>query len=598
MRPTSTEAEVEPRKASTDPVDAVSVVRIEQAEMRVLLGRTVPNAVLAAIAGLAPTAEGTLHVRDEAGVPWAARVAVDGAGRVAVCAPARRAEVAAAERAILEATNDGVWVVGPDFRTSWTNRALESMLGYSAEELTSRTPADLAHPEDEAHVGTEQESRREGESTVGEVRMLAKDGRTVWVLHSSAPIRDVDGTFLGAIAILKDVTEHKAAQDRAQEVHRLEVLARLAGGIAHDFNNLLTAVVTGAEMLSAELPPSSAASETVDTIRSAGQRAAVLCRQLLGLSGRGRFSLAPVDPFVAASDAVRALRPSLDARHRVTIARGDDCPAVAADEAQLQQLVTNLILNASEAIGPRAGTIRVTVERVVAPSAMLAEAHLSPELPAGPYACISVSDDGPGLADEVRGRLFEPFVTTRTAGRGLGLAAVLGIVRGHRGAVRVDTDSGRGTTFEVLLPVAASPVAKRSRPPHQARDGEGRLVLVVDDEPMVRAAACRALVSRGFRTLDAEDGISGIEVFRANAERIDAVLLDLSMPNVDGVETLVRIREIRPGTPAVIMSGYSEDETAARFVGVGLATFVAKPFTPDQLVQRLKSALGAPLIRT
>ncbi len=600
-------------------VAVVVVTRADRdAEVRstVTLGGVVPPEILAALRSLVASGAipmGSFVIGEHAGVRWAARLAEPSPGRwTFVCAPQREAshdqehaESESRSRAMLEAISDGVWVVDADFRTTWSNRALRDLLGYSEEEMRSASPLDLVPVEDREGAAASWRSRRAGETSTGESRVLAKNGGVVWLLSSSAPILGPRGEFLGAIAIVRDVTSKKEDEERSRrdvarlhEVQRLEVLARLAGGIAHDFNNLLTAVLTGADILSLELPPPHAGAETVETIRQAGRRAAVLCRQLLGLSGRGRFSLAPVDVHAAASDAVLALRASLDSRHVVTISRGGDVPAVAADEAQLQQLVTNLILNASEAIGPRPGNVRLRVELATVDRAALASMHLAPDLAPGTHVCLRVTDDGPGLADDVRSQLFEPFVSTRTAGRGLGLPAVLGIVRGHRGAIRVESEPGRGTTFEVFFPVAQGVV--RATPPRateaeDAEDAEGssEVVLVIDDEPMVRTAACRVLESSGFRTLSAHDGASGVALFREHAAAITVVLLDLSMPGMDGVETLVRIRAVRPGTPAVIMSGYAEDEAAARFVGVGLASFLAKPFTPDELLQRLKRAIAS-----
>lgn len=301
--------------------------------------------------------------------------------------------------------------------------------------------------------------------------------------------------------------------------------------------------------------------------------------------------MAPVDLGETVAAAVRALRPSLDPRHVVDVSAGAGRGAVVADDAQLQLLVTNLVLNASEALGERAGRIAVHVESVVVDAALLAEAHVGSELAPGPAVRLSVSDDGPGIAEDVLGRLFEPYVTTRTAGRGLGLAAVLGVVRGHGGAIRVRSRAGEGTVIEVFLPTSTAVAPAHTWPPPPAVASGGELVLVVDDEPLVRAAVCRVLRSRGFTTLEAPDGAAGVELFRAHASRVAVVLLDLSMPEMDGVEALNQIRAIRPGAPAVIMSGYSEDETAARFVGVGLAPFLAKPFAPDEMVRKLRAAI-------
>ena len=411
-------------------------------------------------------------------------------------------------------------------------------------------------------------------------------------------VRQTEELTAANARLTREKVEH-AASDEARraieakvlEVQKLESLGVLAGGIAHDFNNLLVAIMGNAGLALLDLPEDSPARGSIIDVEIASRRAGELARQMLAYSGRSRFRIEPVD----LPDLVRELLTLL----QVSIGKGivlklhlpDEPIVVDADAAQLRQVVMNLVINAADAINGRSGTVTIRVDRITADDDYLAEAHPEAGLQAGTYATLEVTDTGVGMDRETQARIFDPFFTTKFTGRGLGLAAVLGIVRGHRGALRVYSEIGHGSTFRVVLPLSASsPVA------HADGDGSWRArgtVLVVDDDPMVRSVARRLLESFGLEVVVAEGGPEAIARIAAAPESIDAVLLDITMPEMSGPEVFARLSEIRPNLPVVLMSGYHEDELTSD-VGAGISGFVQKPFTPADLARRMRVALAGP----
>jgi two-component system, cell cycle sensor histidine kinase and response regulator CckA len=269
-------------------------------------------------------------------------------------------------------------------------------------------------------------------------------------------------------------------------------------------------------------------------------------------------------------------------------------PRIEADSAQIGQVMMNLIVNASDAIGERPGTISVTTGVLDADQAYLAETYLAPDLPAGSYVWVEVADTGSGMDAETQGKIFDPFFTTKFTGRGLGLAAVLGIVRGHRGALQVQSAPGHGTTFRILFPALGAEVtAQPETPAALAKQPVQGTVLVVDDEEAVRVVTTRMLKRLGFAVLTAADGQAGVEAFRAHADEIDCTLLDMTMPRLNGEEVLRAIRHIKPDARVLLSSGYSQQEMRERFGAAGLAGFLQKPYSPADLREAMQEALGA-----
>ncbi len=409
-----------------------------------------------------------------------------------------------------------------------------------------------------------------------------------------------DVNFLQSVAnVLAEAIRRKQAEQARRELEaqmqhaqKLESLGVLAGGIAHDFNNFLMAILANAEMALSKLAPADPARAYLRQVSTAAERAATLTKQMLAYSGRGKFVIQPLDASLLVKEISHLLEVSISKQVTIQYGLAGDLPAVEADAGQLRQIVMNLITNASEAIGERTGLIRVGTGVVDADREYLSRTYVDDGLPAGRYVYIEVTDSGCGMDAETRAKIFDPFFTTKFTGRGLGLAAVLGIVRGHHGALSIDSEPGRGTTFRVLFPASEiRPDAKPSRGDEAARWLGDGLVLVVDDEEQVRDVTRRMLESRGFSVLTARDGIEALEVFRERADEVDLVLLDLTMPRMGGEETFRRLAELRPGVKTILSSGYGEHDVAERLGRRGLADFIQKPYRPGDLFDKVRRAL-------
>jgi two-component system, cell cycle sensor histidine kinase and response regulator CckA len=387
------------------------------------------------------------------------------------------------------------------------------------------------------------------------------------------------------------IEERQAIERKMQETQKLESLGVLAGGIAHDFNNLLTGILGNASLASGEIPPDSKLHKYLEQIETASLRAADLCKQMLAYSGKGRFVIQKHDLGELLRDTVDLLRISISKRIELLFDLSTDEAPVMADATQLRQVIMNLVINASEAIAESGGSICISSGHTMLDMKFLASAMSSPEIRAGRFGWFEVADNGCGMNPDVLGKIFDPFFTTKFTGRGLGLAAVLGIVRGHQGALTVESSSGKGTRFRVYLPLTEG--RAESLGPQQlslAWRSEGR-VLVVDDEETVRTITSRILESIGLTPVLASDGLEAVKKFQSDPT-IRLVLVDLTMPHMDGEETFREIRRMRPGTKVLLMSGFNEHEAMSRFVGLGLAGFVQKPFNVSQLTTHVREALG------
>ena len=439
-------------------------------------------------------------------------------------------------------------------------------------------------------------------------------------LKSAAFVRMVrDGEYLGAmgvasleeprtfsaddVALLQGVADQAAmairnarlldqrrrSEEQMRNAQKLESLGVLAGGIAHDFNNLLVGVLGNAGLALLELPEDSSARQPIRDIEVSAQRAAELTRQMLAYSGRGRFRVEPVDLSSVVEEMSQLLRRVISKQTQLSLRLGRDLPAVVADATQLRQVVMNLITNASDALGDTAGTVTLETGTVMADRAMLASTYLNEQLPGGLYVVLEVSDTGCGMDAATSARIFEPFFTTKFTGRGLGLAAVLGIVRGHKGAISVQSAPGAGTTFRVLLPASNSTVgASEAATGAVLKRGVG-LVLLVDDEEAVRGLARRVLERGGYQVLEAANGEDALSALADHRASVRAVVLDLTMPGLGGEATLQRIRRDNPDLPVIVSSGYVPEEEGT-LAGV---PFLAKPYRPSELVDAVKKAIDA-----
>jgi PAS domain S-box-containing protein len=383
------------------------------------------------------------------------------------------------------------------------------------------------------------------------------------------------------------VDERRRSEEQLRNAQKLESLGVLAGGIAHDFNNLLVGVLGNAGMALLELPEDSPARQPIRDIEVSAQRAAELTRQMLAYSGRGRVHVEPVDLSHVVEEMSQLLRRVISRQAQLSLRLRRGLPAVVADVTQVRQVVMNLITNASDALGESHGTITLETSLVDATPAMLASTYLNEALPAGPYVCLEVSDTGSGMSPETAARIFEPFFTTKFTGRGLGLAAVLGIVRGHKGAIDVQSAPDAGTTFRVLMP-ASTRRAEALAPPAPAPLGQGSgLVLLVDDEESVRGLARRVLERGGYSVVEATSGEEALERLGNGTGDVLAVVLDLTMPGLSGEATLQEIRRRNIGVPVIVSSGYVPEEEGT-LSGV---PFLAKPYKPSELIKAVRTAI-------
>jgi len=386
--------------------------------------------------------------------------------------------------------------------------------------------------------------------------------------------------------------EHRALEHKLLETQKLESLGVLAGGIAHDFNNLLTGILGNASLAASVVGVESPIQTYLEQIEKASLRAADLCKQMLAYSGKGRFVVRETDLNGLVNETTDLLRVSISKRAMLRFQLAGRLPAVNADSTQLRQVIMNLVINASDALGEADGIIAISTGTQQLDAADLTATRAPVEAAPGEYTWCEVTDTGCGMPPEVLARIFDPFFTTKFTGRGLGLAAVLGIVRSHRGALKVTSQPGKGTSFRVYLPSSRRPVRDLQGPAVPSTDwrGEGS-VLLVDDEQTVRITTGRMLEGMGFNVLSANDGLEALRVF---AEHPDArfILLDLSMPRLDGVETFREIRKMRPDARVLLMSGFTKIEAMKRFGMEGLAGFIQKPFTMRQLAEKAKATLG------
>ncbi len=419
-------------------------------------------------------------------------------------------------------------------------------------------------------------------------------GEARWALMRAMPSRRADGSVCWD-GIQLDITDRKRAEEdlRAREeqlrqAQKMESIGVLAGGIAHDFNNLLTGVLGNASLMLENMPGWDPNRSLVEGLMESANRAADLTRQLLAYAGKGRFFIQKLSLSRSVRELLDLLRASVPSNVAIDLDLQDEIPAVEGDAGQIEQIVMNLVLNGSEAIGDRPGRIEIKVQPRSVDETMISQARL--EIPAGTYVCLEVRDSGSGMDEATKAKIFEPFFTTKFAGRGLGLAAVQGIVRAHKGAIHVYSNPGEGSIFTVLLPASAERESYKAETsaPLQGLRGHGT-VLVVDDEQVMRTVAKAALERYGYHVLLATNGVEALEVFRQAAAEIAVVLLDLTMPLMSGEETLEKLRALRPDVPVLMSSGYNQIEVIRRFTGQAPAGFLGKPYTAAELAAKVKS---------
>ncbi|MDX1649797.1 MAG: response regulator, partial [Myxococcota bacterium] len=513
------------------------------------------------------------------------------------------AEQAATLDAVLASSGDGILVVDwPDGRVRYVNRPFVEVVGLrghprvgdDAETVRRQVHAAVRDPE--AIDALIDRGLREPRTLVPIV-VGTRDGRVVE--GSGRPVLR-EGRVVARLFQVRDVTERRRAEDAVRLSQKLESLSVMAGGIAHDFNNVLVSVLGNAELARDTLPEDAEARGPLGEVESAAQRASDLTRQLLAYAGRSEVDPRDVDISAVTRDALSMIGASIPRTVRVETSLAATPPAVVGDPAQLHQVAMNLVLNAAEALGPEGGGVRVETG-VAYVSRDTRIVGIDGEVsPSRPLVFLRVADDGPGMDAETRERIFDPFFTTKRSGRGLGLAATLGIVRSHGGNLQVESEPGEGSVFTALLPSTGRAVRSPARGPAEPErpwSGEG-CVLVVDDEPGVLRVARRILEGAGFAVETAEDGTQALERWDARGGGYRAVLLDLTMPRLSGEETWRELRKRDPEVPVLFSSGYPE---ARSRLGAGVAGrsadrsgFVAKPYTRAVLLEALRALLEPP----
>ncbi len=505
------------------------------------------------------------------------------------------AQKAAEFEAIFNSIRDIVVFADSDRRILKINPATEEITGFTQEELIG-TPTKnyYVDPRDHERIGElffSLDSPSVSKPFV--TRLKKKDGTVFPAEVVGGPVRSWDGEILGFLGVVRDISERTAMEQKMQHVQKLESLGVLAGGIAHDFNNILMAVLGNAELALEKIKLDSKPVENLEAIISAANRASDLCRQMLAYSGRGKFLIADIDLNDLLRDIHKMLKMSISKKAMLDLRLSERPAMIKADPSQIQQVIMNLIINASESLGTQTGIITISTGSSFF-TAQDMEPFISEEvLSPGEYCHLEIADTGSGMDENTRAKIFEPFFTTKFTGRGLGMAAVLGIIRGHRGGISIKSKPGQGTTVKIILPASKSTVKPVPQEFFsQKRPGSGRgTILLVDDETSVLEVASSMLEYHGFSVITAPNGLEAVGIFKERKEDIDAIIMDLTMPEMDGIEASRKILELDKGARILLSSGYDGNEATSATSSLNIRGFVHKPYRLSVLGQILNSLM-------
>ncbi len=492
-----------------------------------------------------------------------------------------------------------------DFVPVFFHGAVEEITGYTEKEFLSGTPKwnEILHPDDLSVLDSKEKIFADPEySTRREYRIYRKDGEIRWVYESIQRYEDETFKDVFVQGAIHDITSLKQAEEerfkmekKIQETQKLESLGVLAGGIAHDFNNILMGIMGYADLAVDMLPKMSPVRENIQEIEKASHRAADLCRQMLAYSGRGSFVIESIDIGSLVEEMLHLLKTSISKKVLLNLSLEKELPQIRGDATQIRQTVMNIVINASEAIGERSGVITISTGAMECTDDYISRTLHAKDLKPGLYVYVEVSDTGCGMDRKTREHLFEPFFTTKFDGRGLGMAAVLGIIQGHKGAINIYSEPGKGTTFKILFP-AIEDVELDSTDIGREKEEEFILsgnVLLVDDEETVRSVGKRMLERLGLTVITAVNGRQAVDIFTENKEEIALIILDITMPEMTGEEAYREIRRLSSDVAVIMSSGYTEQETSARFSGKGVNGFIQKPYTLGVLRERLGTLFDA-----
>ena len=504
-------------------------------------------------------------------------------------------------RILADSTEDLVAELDEEGRTLYVSPSFERILGYAAEDLIGTTPFAMIHPDDVERLAEAFQTRLHVTRAPGHgemYRVRHRDGSWRWLQGGGINYRAADGE-LRILSVSRDITEKRQREEergrfeeRAQQAQKLEGLGVMAGGIAHDFNNLLTPILGDASLALADLPPDSPVRIRLEKIQQTAQRAAGLTGQMLAYAGTESLQVEVIGLSGLVQEMSRLIDSAVERQAILDYQLLADIPVIEGDAAQISQILINLVTNAGEALGEEGGRVSIRTGSLDAGREILDRLALGGDLPEGLFAYLEVEDDGGGLTEEDQARIFDPFFSTKFKGRGLGLAAVLGIVRGHGGGIEIESEPGGGTRIRVLFPALKGVAGADPLETHQ-RGWKRGTVLVADDDEGVREFAAEALERGGWAVLRAADGAEALRIFRERAAELSAVLLDRSMPSGTNEETFDAIRRIRKDAPIILVSGYSPDGVARRFTAAGRAAFLQKPFLPATLLEKVRRLVDA-----
>jgi two-component system, cell cycle sensor histidine kinase and response regulator CckA len=492
-------------------------------------------------------------------------------------------------RSIADSSPLMIWVSGPDKGCTFVNKGWLTFTGHTLDQELGDGWTSNIHPDDlEYCLATYRAAFDARRKLQLEYRKRRADGEYRWVLGMGMPRFGPDGDFAGYIGNCNDITELKLHWNEDATRQKLETIGRLAGGIAHDFNNLMGGVLAQADLALAELAAGADAREQLNNIRGVAVRGAGIVRQLLIYSGQENAVSEPVDVSVLIDDMLDLLKVVVSKHAVLKTDLGRGLPAIQANPAQLRQVVMNMITNASEAIGERDGVIVIRTAQ---------GRGGADRLQGGSDGCIEleISDTGCGISREAQSKIFDPFFTTKSAGHGLGLAVVQRIVQGLGGTIQLDAESGNGTRFRIVLPgvsQGASPRRPVALPLPAEEAAEPAIVLVVEDEAILRLAVSRVLRAKGFSVVEAADGTQAIALIRGYKESIGAVLLDITLPGAPSRDVLAEIRRLRPSTKVIVTSAYGENKVGTAFPGMEIDSFLRKPYQIAELVRLLHRVLS------
>lgn len=502
-------------------------------------------------------------------------------------------------RTLAESSPTGVFQTALDGSAVYANQRLLQWFDMDFEAFANGDWMSRVHPDDLPTLHQLSAETQQQLTPFDMAYRIVVNGRTRWLRVRTEPFFDHDGcTVLGHIGSVVDSTaERFAAEERAklqtqlQQARRMESLGMLAGGIAHDFNNLLVGILANASMAREEAGLSPGGREALDDITQAAQRAAELTRQLLSYAGRARVQRSHVSLPSIVVELPKVLGARVPSHVKLEV-HAVDSLTVDGDETQLRQVVLNLVTNAVDAIGQRPGVVEIAVSTMEFGAAALQQCLLGRERTPGRYAVIAVRDTGAGMSSEVQERMFDPFFSTKSGGRGLGLAATLGILNGHGGAIEVQSSEGVGTTVRVLLPLTKEHRAGTDEraAPSGAHVGGG-IILLVDDDTSARTAARRILSKAGYDVREADNGAAAIACYAALAQRPRCIVLDLSMPIMSGDECLRLLRANGSTVPVLMSSGYDADDVAADLMVPGAVHFLQKPYAANALLSAVEELI-------